>query len=132
MADMPFDFAPQPEKVLKGKQAYLDGLSAEDGVAHHYEMQGMPVLARRWRGYGGEIDLVCQGDGELVFVEVKKADCFDWAAERLSMAQLERIALAAEEYIGTLADDPLTPMRLDLAKVDGRGRIEIEAGLTLY
>jgi len=128
---MPVDVAPS-ERQITGQRAYRDGLAAEDAVADHYASLGFPVLARRWRDQGGEIDIVCQGDGELLFVEVKKADRFDWAAERLSFAQLERIALAAEEYIGTVAPDPLTPMRIDLAKVDARGRIEIEQGLTLY
>jgi putative endonuclease len=128
---MPFDFATSNRR-LAGKRAYRDGLAAEDGVAANYALRGYPVLARRWRGHGGEIDLVCQGEGELIFIEVKKADRHDWAAERLGFDQLERIALAAEEYIGTVADDPLTPMRLDLALVDAKGRIEVMEGLTLY
>ena len=128
---MPFDFIPSKRQIA-GHRAYRDGLAAEDAVADHYASLGYPVLARRWRDHGGEVDIICQGDGELLFIEVKKADCFDWAAERLSFAQLERIALAAEEYIGTVAADPLMPMRIDLAKVDRQGQIEIEEGLTLY
>lgn len=128
---MPFDFA-STDRHIAGERAYRDGLAAEDAVADHYARLGFPVLARRWRDQGGEIDIVCQGDGELLFIEVKKADRHDWAAERLGFDQLERIALAAEEYIGTVADDPLTPMRIDLAMVDAHGRIELELGLTLY
>lgn len=128
---MPFDFAPS-DRQLAGKRAYRDGLAAEDAVAARYTLLGFPVLARRWRQHGGEIDIVCQGEGELIFIEVKKADRHDWAAERLGLDQLERIALAAEEYIGTVAPDPLTPMRIDLALVDAQGRIEVMEGLTLY
>ena len=120
------------DRQHQGHTNYHDGLAAEDSVALFYESNGFPVLARRWRGQGGEIDLICQGPDGLIFVEVKKSRSFDAAAAHLSFAQLHRIALAAEEYIGTEASDPRTPMRLDLAMVDGTGQIETLESLTLY
>lgn len=136
---MPFDFAfdaphhhVREDKKLRGLTNYHDGLAAEDAVAAHYTAQGLPVIARRWRGQAGEIDLICRGTDGFVFVEVKKSGNFEDAASHLTFGQLGRIALAGEEYIGTVADDPLTPMRLDLAMVDGVGRIETLENLTLY
>ncbi len=135
---MPFDFAYDDAvdaalntRQRRGLVNYHNGRSAEDAVAAHYEQGGMPVLAHRWRGQGGEIDLICQGDDGLIFVEVKKSRSHDAAAAHLSFAQLSRIAHAAEEYIGKHAD-PMTPMRLDLATVDGTGRIDTLENLTLY
>lgn len=128
---MPFDFAPDQQRH-RGLTNYHDGLAAEDIVALHYERQGMPVLHRRWRGQGAEIDLICQGEDGLIFVEVKKSRTHDAAAAQLSFNQLSRIAQAADAYIGTHADSPFTPMRLDLATVDGAGRIETRENLTLY
>ena len=134
--ETPFDYVPgdhvRQDKALRGLTNYHDGLAAEDAVAAHYAAKGYLVLARRWRGQAGEIDLICRGSDGFVFVEVKKSNNFAAAASHLSFAQLGRIALAGEEYIGTQADDPLSPMRLDLAMVDGTGRIEILENLTLY
>lgn len=129
--DMPSDFVSDDLRT-RGLTNYQDGLSAEEAVAAHYAARGLPVIAKRWRGRGGEIDLICRDPEVLIFVEVKKSRSFDAAAAHLSYAQLLRIAHAAEEYIGTKADDPLTPMRLDLAMVDATGAIEIQENLTLY
>ena len=56
---------------MSGKTAYLAGLSAEDQVARLYETHGYHLRARRWRGRGGEIDLIFEKSGEITFVEVK-------------------------------------------------------------
>ena len=53
--------------------AYHAGLSAEDRIADDYERRGYSVAQRRWRGKGGEIDLIAQDGDGLVFIEVKKA-----------------------------------------------------------
>lgn len=128
---MPFEIA-LDDQQHRGLTNYHDGLAAEDIVALDYERRGMPVVHRRWRGPGAEIDLICQGDDGLIFVEVKKSRTHDEAAAHLSFNQLSRIAQAAEAYIGTRADDPFTPMRLDLATVDSCGRVETRENLTLY
>ncbi len=129
---MPFDFLPQDTRELAGQIAYQDGLAAEDIACRDYLLRGYRLIAQRWRGRCGEIDLIFEGNAELVFVEVKKARSFEIAAERLSERQLWRIARSAEDYIGTVAPDPLTPMRLDLATVDGRGQVSVLENLTLY
>ncbi len=129
--DIPFDQVPDP-RTLRGLTSYNDGLAAEDIVSRDYLSRGYRLVAQRWRGRCGEIDLIFQGTGELIFVEVKKARSFDIAATRLSQKQLLRIAHSAEDYIGTVAENPLTPMRLDFAMVDDRGDISILENLTLY
>ena len=133
---MPFDFAPfdfaSDDLSARGLANYHDGLSAEDSVARHYQGKGYEVVAHRWRGTVGEIDLICRTTDGFVFVEVKKSHSFDAAASHLSFDQLGRIALAGEEYIATHSDDPFAPMRLDLAMVDKAGRIETTENLTLY
>ncbi len=49
------------------------GERAEEVVAAEYLARGYRLVARRWRGGGGELDLVCAREGEVVFVEVKGA-----------------------------------------------------------
>ncbi|WP_108263158.1 YraN family protein [Mangrovicoccus ximenensis] len=110
---------------MDGATGYHAGLAAEDCVARVYEATGHRVRARRWRGQGGEIDLILEGAGGLVFVEVKKSRSFDRAAERFSDRQMCRIFAAASEFV---AGEPLqmdTPMRFDLALVDVHGRTRL-------
>ena len=128
---MPFDFAPDTTRSQTGRTAYHDGLAAEDTVADAYSARGYRPVARRWRGRCGEIDLIFDNGVELVFVEVKKARSFDAAAARLTARQLNRIALSATDYIGNIAPDPLTPMRLDLAMVNAAGQVSILENLRL-
>lgn len=119
-------------RAWRGQRNHLAGSSVEEAVERHYLEAGHVALARRWRGKGGEIDLVFgDGSGGFVFVEVKTARDFDSALARISPQQVARIHRAAEEF---LADYPAgcdSETRFDAALVDGRGRIEIMKGALL-
>lgn len=119
------DRTPDPLKQARGAMAHHAGLSAEGAVADHYLALGYERIAERWRGKAGEIDLIFQRDGVIVFVEVKRSASHASAAELLRPAQMQRLARAAEEYIGLLPDGLLTEMRIDVALVDGTGVIEV-------
>ena len=110
---------------MSGAVSYLAGLSAEDQVARRYARDGHVILSRRWRGAGGEIDLVAQKGGEVVFIEVKKSRSHARAAERLSQRQLSRIYRSAEDYLGHMAAGTDTACRVDVALLDSMGRIDI-------
>lgn len=112
-------------KVHQGAANYHSGLAAEDCVARHYALTGATVLARRWRGRAGEVDLVLRSGEFHLFVEVKKAATFEMAAERLVGAQMARIASAAEEYMATLPGGAGGLIRIDSALVDGTGGVRI-------
>jgi putative endonuclease len=60
--------------------SYHGGLAAEAQVEARYLAAGKTVAARRWRGRGGEIDLIFRDGAALIFVEVKLADSHDSAA----------------------------------------------------
>ncbi len=104
---------------------HLAGRFAEDQVAARYAGSGHAILSRRWRGKGGELDLVVEKDGEVVFIEVKKSQSFARAAERLSRRQLGRIMTSAEDYLGHMPLGRLSPARIDVALVDGTGCIDV-------
>lgn len=125
---MPFDF-PSLEKQ-RGLANYYAGLAAETSVELDYAANGASILERRWRGKGGEIDLILRDADELVFVEVKKSKSLARAAESLSQRQLARICRAAEEYIGTQKLGSLTPMRIDVALTNETGEVEILINVT--
>lgn len=113
------------QRSLRGQRNYSSGLAAEDIVARRYERDGKSVLRRRWRGQGGEIDIVAREGDSLVFVEVKKARTHDDAASRLGARQIARLCAAASEY---LAGEPCgqdSRMRFDLALVDGKGAVRV-------
>jgi putative endonuclease len=110
---------------MSGLRSYHAGLAAEESVAGFYEAGGYPILARRWRGQGGEIDLVARDGRSIVFIEVKQAATHAWAAEHLSDAQMGRIYAAASEFIGSEPDGQATEVRFDVALVDKAGAIEV-------
>ncbi|MDS9468080.1 YraN family protein [Paracoccus sp. MBLB3053] len=97
----------------------------EDAVIRAYQAMGYSLLASRWRGTAGEIDLIVGQDSEVVFVEVKQSSTHDMAAARIGRFQMDRICRAALEYCGGLEGGSLSQMRFDAALVDGYGRVEI-------
>ncbi|WP_417274817.1 YraN family protein [Celeribacter halophilus] len=125
---MPPDFVSDTDVALRkerGRKAYDFGLSAEATVARLYQSRGFDLLEERWRGRAGEIDLIFRQGEEIVFVEVKASKSFAKAATHLGAKQMVRLCASAEDYIGRLPKGLLTPMRVDLALVDGVGQVEI-------
>ncbi|WP_422071909.1 YraN family protein [Tranquillimonas rosea] len=108
-----------------GAVGYHAGLSAEEQVAAHYRRSGHEIAHRRWRGRGGEIDIVARQGDTMVFVEVKAACSHGRAAARIGRRQIERIYAAAGEYVAGNERGLDTDMRFEVALVDGAGRIEI-------
>ncbi len=120
------------DRIETGSLNYHSGLAAEAQVAEHFLRNGREIMARRWRGPGGEIDLVV-GDGErVVFVEVKKARDHDRALARVSARQLARIQKSAEAFASRLPNGALTDMRIDIALVDAAGRIQVIENATMH
>ena len=54
--------------AVRGALGYHAGLAAEASVAAHYLRTGMSLAAERWRGAGGELDLVFRDGTGLIFV----------------------------------------------------------------
>ncbi len=90
-----------------------------------YLREGCTLVARRWRGRGGEIDLVLREGVTVVFVEVKRAATHAAAAERIGGRQAVRLHAAAEEFLASEPGGAASETRFDVALVDGAGRIEI-------
>ena len=110
---------------MSGATSYHAGFAAEEIVADHYWRTGRSVVARRWRGHGGEVDLITRDGDGYVFIEVKKSSSFAKAATRLGRRQMDRLCRAASEFVETLPQGQLTPMRFDLAVVNAIGAVEI-------
>lgn len=108
-----------------GKRAYLSGQSAEDAVRLHYLRRGLEILHGRWRGKGGEIDLILRDGSEFIFCEVKRAEHAEAAFERLRPGQVQRIHAAASEYLAQTPNGQLSDVRFDLAAVDATGKVTV-------
>jgi putative endonuclease len=95
-----------------------DGDAAEDRALRHLLGQGLRLVARNYRTPGrggGEIDLIMrEGDGTLVFVEVRKRASrgFGGAAGSVLGAKQRRIVFAARCYLMRLRQPP--PCRFDV------------------
>ena len=77
------------------------GDAAERAVEAHLRSRGFAILARNWRGGGGELDLVARKDGIVRFVEVRArgAGAFAAPAETIDARKRERLRRAAEAYL---------------------------------
>lgn len=77
------------------------GAWGEEFSAVYLRSRGYKILERNYRVRGGEIDIIAQKGGFLVFVEVKtrKSDAFGSAAEFVGPAKQRRLLLAAECYL---------------------------------
>lgn len=110
---------------MTGARSVAAGLAAEEAVARHYAARGATILARRWRGPRGEIDLILAEGAGYVFVEVKQAPDADRAVAHLTRAQIGRILATALAFLATRPEGLAAEMRFDLATVDGQGRVAI-------
>jgi putative endonuclease len=96
------------------------GKSGEDRAVRELERRGYAILARRYRTRHGEIDIVADDNGTLVFVEVKAretAEC-GTAGEAVTDRKQRRLASMAVDY---LARNHVTnrPCRFDVVAIDG-------------
>lgn len=113
------------DRAMTGRAGYHAGLAAEEIVAGSYRRRGLPVIGRRWRGRGGEIDLIARDGEGVIFIEVKKARSFDAAIQRLGARQIGRLCDAAAEFLAGEPRGQNTDVRFDLALVDGRGAVQV-------
>ncbi len=95
---------------------HLLGLRAEAAVAAWLTSQGWQVLARRWRGERGELDLICRDQGgTLVGIEVKcrRSDRTGAAAEAVDGRQLARLRWTLAAFQAQ-RPDAARSLRIDL------------------
>lgn len=97
------------------------GAKAEDAAANYLQNQGLTILARNYHCRLGELDLIGQHEGVLVFVEVRQraANGLVAAADSINAAKQRKWIAAARHYLmqqPQLADQP---MRFDVVAING-------------
>ncbi len=103
------------------------GDSGERFAERTLEELGWKILARKWRGEAGEVDLIAD-DGELVvLVEVKtrRGDEFGRAEEAVDAAKCGRLIRLGQEFMETDSAFETRYWRVDLIAItlDSAGRV---------
>ena len=94
------------------------GKLGEDTACRELERQGYAILARRYRSRHGEIDIVCDDGGTLVFVEVKARSSEDWTRPAAAVDARKRrlLSLCGLDYLRRLKN-PEIKIRFDIVEV---------------
>jgi putative endonuclease len=79
----------------------VTGTLGEQAACAALEAKGYRVLSRNYRVRGGELDIVCERDGVLVFCEVKTrtSALFGAGEEAVTFAKQRRLRKLALEYM---------------------------------
>ena len=105
------------------------GKLAEDYVAQQLAGQGFTIAARNYHSRFGEIDLIAQGQGMLLFIEVKarKIGSMVSPMEAVTAAKQRKLLLTARQYLAEHPADGMQP-RFDVAAVymQAGGIVKIE------
>lgn len=92
--------AMETKKTTKQK-----GADAEEVAAKFYQNRGYEILARNYRTPMGELDLVAELYGEILFVEVKGREVFrpeyvdlrSWAPKNRKLKRMAKLFLARHD-----------------------------------
>jgi putative endonuclease len=95
------------------------GQKGEELAATFLETNGYQVLAKNYRHRRSEIDLVCQKNQVIVFVEVKrrKNNAFGYPESFVEEAQANRIKEGAEQFL--IENGWEGPIRFDILAISG-------------
>lgn len=126
---------PAPARTARqrrGAVAHQSGQMAEDAALRAYSDRGARLLARRYRVREGEIDLILDMDGILVFAEVKSRRTIEEAAHAIDARQWQRLEQAANRYMMEANVGAATDIRFDAVLMDRAGRMEVVENAHLF
>lgn len=77
------------------------GAWGEAIAARHLEDKGYAVRDRNWRHGHGELDIVAEHNGEIIFVEVRtrRSDVFGTPEETITPRKRAKLIATAEAYL---------------------------------
>lgn len=105
--DTPPPTRPRRESVAATTPHRRLGASGERVAALALEARGYRIVARNWRCAHGEVDLIAEDGGELVFVEVKtrRGDRLGAPEEAITPRKRQHLVAAAQAYLSKQADE---------------------------
>ena len=103
------------------------GHAGEEEAANFLTSKGYRILARNYRGRGGEIDIIAQYKKTLVFVEVKARayEAFGGPLLAVTPAKQHKVALTAAQFLKANAVK-FDSIRFDVVCVLPQGITHIE------
>lgn len=101
------------------------GDTGEEMAARELMRRGYRVLERNWRCPEGELDLVAEQDGTLVFVEVRtrRGDRFGTPEESITPAKRAHLIASAQAYLQAHSLD--CDWRIDVIAIEMSSRGEL-------
>jgi putative endonuclease len=98
------------------------GSRGEDAAADAYRRRGFRIVARNWRCRLGELDVVVQRRGVLVFCEVKsrRESVFGGGFEAVTRRKQAKLRAVAQAFLQATGSHPQA-IRFDVASVSVRG-----------
>lgn len=112
-----------PGRRRRGREAAARGAAGEARAAAALQAEGWTIHARRLRTEAGEIDLIAEKAGLLVFLEVKVRRRLADAAAALSAQQRARLLHAAAIVLAEHPDWGRQGVRFDVIVVDRSGAV---------
>ena len=103
------------------------GQIAEEHAARYLRSQGYRVIERNYRAATGEIDLIAEHDGAVVFIEVKSRSTHDVAQARDSVtsSKQRRIARTAAAWLAAKGGrERMTRFDVVEVAITPEGRVE--------
>lgn len=96
------------------------GRDAERYAANYLCQRGYQIVETNVRFRVGEIDIVAEEDGVLVFVEVRarRSGAFGAAGESIGPGKRRRTYQAAEAYLQAHPDAAQRPSRIDVVAIE--------------
>lgn len=104
------------------------GREAEARAYEHLRRQGLTLLARNYRTPFGELDLVMEDRGVVVFIEVRyrRREDFGTAAESVDPRKQAKLRATAACYLQRHKQAARQPCRFDVVAISGWERERID------
>lgn len=102
------------------------GRKGEDIALDYLKKNGFMVIKRNYRTIYGEVDIIAEENGTLVFIEVKTRsnDLFGHPSESVTKAKQERLKRLAICYLKEIKKE--IPVRFDIISIRFGPSINIE------
>lgn len=107
--------------------AVQKGTQGEEQALAYLQDRGYRLVERNFRVRGGEIDLILEKDGRLVFAEVKRRikGSSGSGLEAVTVKKQRRIITAAGQYL-IRVEGFSRPLRFDVVEITAGGILHIE------
>lgn len=99
------------------QKAEAAGRWSEQLAGWYLRLKGFSILERRYKAYGGEIDIIASRSKLIAFVEVKARQSLDDAINAVSAHSRQRIINAADSFIARHPHLAQCDMRYDIIAI---------------